>query len=286
MRADGDGPGADDGRTPAGDTAVREPDWGGDPEPVAPAEPYVRPTRRLRAARTAVMAAGAAVALNVIVSAGAWSVLRGASDEAPAGGATVLGRLGDGDIADRIQQARTALELSSLAVLACMLVSGVYVLLWQSDALRQQRALGLRDPRYGPVKAGWSWFVPIWSMFGPKQAYNDLWRAGEPGAPVDAERGDWVTRRPAPLLLGWWLSWLVGSALGISGGSTTFGDDTLGALVDQVAVSGFGGVILLLAAILFVRVIDGIMERFDARAARLGLEDAGERRARVAGLSG
>ena len=283
MRADGDGPGADDGPIPTGDVAVREPDWGGDPEP---AEPYVRPTRRLRSARTAVMAAGVAVAINVVVSAGAWSVLRGAADDAPAGRASVLGRMGDGDVADRVEQARTALELSSLAVLVCMLVSAVYVVLWQSDALRQQRALGLRNPRYGPRGAGWSWFVPIWSLFGPKQAYNDLWRAGEPDAPVDADRDAWVKRRPAPLLLAWWLSWLVGSGLGISRGSTTFGDETLGALVDQVGVSGFGGVVLLLAAILFVRVIDGIMERFDARAARLGLEDARERRARVGGLPG
>jgi hypothetical protein len=93
--------------------------------------------------------------------------------------------------------------LQTGAYVVCM----VAFLTWYGRAYRNLWRLGAVALRFGPRWAVAYWFIPIVSLFRPKQVVNDLWRASDPELPVasDAWRGARV-----PALLGWWWAlWLL-----------------------------------------------------------------------------
>ena len=68
----------------------------------------------------------------------------------------------------------------TLRSVVATLISMVVFIRWFPQAHRNAAALDPETVRYGTRWAIWSWFVPILSLFRPKQMANDIWRAGAP----------------------------------------------------------------------------------------------------------
>lgn len=80
------------------------------------------------------------------------------------------------------------------------LVSAVLFMAWFSRGYRNLRRMGVQNMRYGPGWAIGAWFVPIFSLFRPKQIANDVWRGSERGVEVSAQ---W-RQVEVPRLVHWW----------------------------------------------------------------------------------
>lgn len=81
-----------------------------------------------------------------------------------------------------------------------LLISAGVFIAWFFQAYKNLRRLGVQNMRY---RNGWaigSWFVPILSLFRPKQIANDIWRGSERGTDVHA---GWRSV-PVPALVHWW----------------------------------------------------------------------------------
>jgi hypothetical protein len=103
---------------------------------------------------------------------------------------------GEGGIGSAYHRYAIWVGLSGLA----LVVSAAVFITWFYRAYKNLRRLGVQNMRYGQ---GWSigaWFVPILSLFRPKQIANDIWRGSERGAEVSTQwRGLGV-----PSLVRWW----------------------------------------------------------------------------------
>lgn len=128
---------------------------------------------------------------------------------------------------------------------------------WFHAAYRNAGALGA-ERRFGEGWAIGSWFVPILSIWRPKQIANDLWAAGEPGHDP---------RDPPPLLLWWWLAWLFGGQSGA--GVFAFGqEEPTPEELRAYAIIDLGTALLsIAAAVLACLVARRIDARLRARAA-------------------
>lgn len=83
--------------------------------------------------------------------------------------------------------------------LLLLIAAGVFIA-WFFQAYKNLRRLGVQNPRFGNGWAIGSWFVPILSLWRPKQIANDIWRGSERGADVHA---GWKSV-PVPALVHWW----------------------------------------------------------------------------------
>jgi len=81
-----------------------------------------------------------------------------------------------------------------------LIAAGVFIA-WFFQAYKNMRRLGVQGMRYGNGWAIGSWFVPILSLFRPKQIANDIWRGSEGGADVHA---GWHSVAVPPLVHWWW----------------------------------------------------------------------------------
>lgn len=102
---------------------------------------------------------------------------------------------------------------STLAVLLLVPFIGSMVtfIKWMRRAHANLPALGF-TPRFSDGQAIWTWFVPIFNLWRPKQIANDIWRSGQLDAPP---RSTTIANLPTPdWLLVWWLLLIfpVGSA--------------------------------------------------------------------------
>jgi hypothetical protein len=147
------------------------------------------------------------------------------------------------------------------------LVAGTIVFIrWLRAAYRNVDVVAPGTRRYGHGWAIGSWFVPILSLWRPKQIVNDVWRAGGQDA-ADAE--------PGTLLWFWWGAFLVSNWLSNVGGRTLFGDQTPEELRNgTVAVTISDGVDII-GAILAILVVREASNRLRARAAALPPEPEG-----------
>jgi hypothetical protein len=83
--------------------------------------------------------------------------------------------------------------------LLLLVAAGVFIA-WFFQAYKNLRRLGVQNTRYGNGWAIGSWFVPILSLWRPKQIANDIWRGSERGTDVNA---GWK-QVPVPALVHWW----------------------------------------------------------------------------------
>jgi len=89
------------------------------------------------------------------------------------------------------------------------LATGVTFISWLYLAAVNARRRGAAPRR----PAGWAiagWFVPVLSLWRPKQVLDDIWRASVPGVPPG------IDLRKVPkscLVTGWWAAWLLAGAL-------------------------------------------------------------------------
>ncbi len=103
------------------------------------------------------------------------------------------------------QEYATALAfavLRGLAMIAVILANASFVLTWIHRANHNARHLGADGMRYTPGWAvGW-YFVPIAWFWKPYQAMKEIWKAS-------ADPADWGRQDVSPLLLWWWILWIV-----------------------------------------------------------------------------
>lgn len=248
--------------------AHRPGDWGEDPEVVA--VPVVgpaatSPTPRYRSARIAVLIATVLSGVELVGTAWAYTETRSAIGDDPAGADAPLTDLQIGqDAIDRLNAATGASGALTVVALLGLLVAAVFVLRWQAVVVGNQQRLGIDRPRYSPRGAGWSWFVPVWALFGPKRALNDAWRAAAP-AVGNEPRDAWLAR-PVPALFGWWWgAWLLGAIAGR--GTSAVGEDSLGDASTLHLVSLVSCVATVAAGVLFIVVMEQLTARQEARIA-------------------
>jgi hypothetical protein len=171
------------------------------------------------------------------------------------------GTIDDLGSADDVVQLATFLQLAVLAVAA------VFFVRWVLRSVRNMPALGVEDPRWSPSAAGWAWFIPILSLWRPKQVVNDLWRSADPDLAYPTPGRDWTAAKVPALMQWWWGLWLVGGlAWRVSGQGR---DDSLDSFRDADNADIFGNVLMIVAAILAMAVVRRVTARQDERAAAL-----------------
>jgi len=91
---------------------------------------------------------------------------------------------------------------SAFGRIAIMLITAILVLTWIHRANYNARQLGADDMRFTPRWAvGW-YFIPVAWFWKPYQAMKEIWLAS-------ANPSDWRGRLASPLLLWWWIFWIV-----------------------------------------------------------------------------
>jgi hypothetical protein len=101
----------------------------------------------------------------------------------------------------------------ALAQFMMLVLCGIAFVRWFGQAYRNLPALGSAELRYRRGWAVWGWFVPVLSLWRPKQMANDIWRATEPGLRRDAGVGCWGSRPVARLITAWWALWIAGGSM-------------------------------------------------------------------------
>ena len=101
-----------------------------------------------------------------------------------------------GDIVSRYDAYSNWTTIQSVLLI---ISAGVFIA-WFFQAYKNMRRLGVQNMRYGNGWAIGSWFVPILSLFRPKQIANDIWRGSERGSDVQSA---WK-QVPVPALVHWW----------------------------------------------------------------------------------
>lgn len=130
----------------------------------------------------------------------------------------LLGRLIDGEVVSPASldanDSRAALlgGLQGLAYLA----AAILFIRWFHRAYRNLDALGSHR-RHGTGWAIGGWFVPILAWFRPKQILDDIWSGTK--RPADA------TTSAPPLLMIWWVGWVVSQAISNVVFRLTFSED-------------------------------------------------------------
>jgi hypothetical protein len=87
-------------------------------------------------------------------------------------------------------------------------VTAAFFIAWFHRAYKRTGELGADGLRVG---AGWAigaWFVPILSLWRPKQIANDIWRGSDPELPPHPGAA-WHERPVSPLLAVWWAAFLI-----------------------------------------------------------------------------
>jgi Domain of unknown function (DUF4328) len=208
-------------------------------------------------ARTAKQALALVIAVDVI------SVLIGGShygllDQAQTGGVTDV----------QLQRSDLRIAFVSIAQVLVLIAAAVLFLRWFYRAYSNLEPLGATALR---SRRGWAigiWFVPILNLWRPKQLADDIWRASDPGRPIQ-QGGGWRDAK-VPALLGWWwgfylLTWLVANyALRSEGGVADIEQEmtaTGAYLVSDVTA--------IVAALLAIKVVTRLTERQEARASKV-----------------
>lgn len=217
-----------------------------------PNEPYYDPADRARSAVISLVIALAVSAGLVLQSGFDWFVLR---DDAY----TKM----EADISDL-----TATVLSVGTVIA-LLIAAIFFIRWLRRVTENLRPLTEGRLSYG---AGWAtggWFVPVLSLWRPKQVVNQAWRLTE-SAPEGTRRS---TRDTSTGVAGfvtlWWLLWVVTVIVGrIVAGLPT-------STIDEIRVSDYwylgSGVLDIVVGLLAINVVRTLTVRQRRRAEEVGL---------------
>lgn len=133
-----------------------------------------------------------------------------------------IDRLINGERVTRAEAAESDDRVGTTAIiyLLALILSVITYLLWYSRAYRNTIAMGVTRPRYGTRWAVWYWFIPIVSLFRPKQVMNDIWRGSDPDLPNPIGG---VSERPVnPLIHWWWAFWILSLFIGNYATRVTF----------------------------------------------------------------
>lgn len=160
---------------------------------------------------------------------------------------------------------------SFIIYLVALFLSGITFLLWVSRAYRNTIALGVTRPRYGTRWVVAHWFIPIASLFRPKQSMNDIWRGSDPDLPNPTGG---VSHLPVtPLIHWWWAFWLLSTFVGNYAGRvslSTAGNPTADDFKTQSVAFVVTDVAELLSVPLAIAVVVAVTRRQETR--RLAIE--------------
>lgn len=168
------------------------------------------------------------------------------------------------EAAGRNDTRQTAVALIHLAVYLALAVA---FLLWLYRASKNLPALGNEKSRV-EYKPGWavgSFFIPIINLFMPYKAVREVWEKSDPSirTPDDIM---FTPPASAPLVLGWWLSWIAMTVLGRI--TSRLGPDaqTIDTMRWVTWVDIAADVIGVVSAVLAVLVVRGVDRRQTERA--------------------
>jgi hypothetical protein len=153
---------------------------------------------------------------------------------------------------------------------------GVYILtavafiVWFHRAYRRTEELGA-ETRYGGGWAIGAWFVPILSLWRPKQIANDMWRGSDPDAPPGPETA-WRDQPVSPLLAVWWGAFLITNWGGIAVYNMRDEAGTVAAFKEASLVTLGADAFDVLAAVLAILVVRKLTERLQKREAVVASE--------------
>jgi Domain of unknown function (DUF4328) len=160
---------------------------------------------------------------------------------------------------------------------AIFVLTAVLFIAWFRRAYRNLPALGAYGLRYG---SGWTiggWFVPILSLWRPKQIANDIWRASDPELPPEEGAG-WMDGHVPVLFQGWWAAYIAMSAVSSFAFRSGIGAEDLETTKSVNSAFLTADTLSVLTAVLAVFVVRRTTRRQNLRAAGMGvLPDADPR---------
>jgi Domain of unknown function (DUF4328) len=186
-------------------------------------------------ARAAVIALGA---VTVAATLSAWADYIHAQGYQKLIRGEVIG-LNEAEHLDRMREA------ANVAVLLCQLLAAVVFILWFR---RCYLNLPPEERRYGTPWTVWGWFIPVVSLWRPKQLADDL---------VNSRSGAGVS---SALVLSWWILFLIAAWVDNLAVFGVFGGGSLAALRHADIASGVSNAVTIAAAVLAILVIRQITD--------------------------
>ena len=163
-----------------------------------------------------------------------------------------------------------------------LITVGVFIA-WFFRAYKNLRRLGVQNMRYKPGWAIGAWFIPIFSLFRPKQIANDVWRGSERGVDVSAQ---WHQVTVPSFVHWWWGLFLLQGLVTETGQQRaetgynnlmSFGsyDQGLSQIQSGTMIDVVGCVGTIVAAALAIMVVSRVSKRLDEiRGDALGASDS------------
>ena len=157
------------------------------------------------------------------------------------------------------QQAITANDVREagvgVATLVVYLITAIGFLMWFHRVHRNLPALGAEKLQYSPGWAVGSFFVPFLNLFRPYEIMKEVWDNSKSSA----------SDHPRGRLGWWWAMWLISNLLGQAAGRTTMAAETYEMLRIASWLDIAATLASLLAAVLAIRVIQGVTARQENR---------------------
>jgi hypothetical protein len=105
--------------------------------------------------------------------------------------------------------------------------------------------------QYSPGECVGSFFIPFLNLWRPLQGMTEIWKASDP----ENDQGSWFASSSTPLLLGWWLTWLVSNL--VASTLLFFKNDRLATGVVGLAADACAAA----AAVMLVLLMRGVFSR-------------------------
>jgi hypothetical protein len=174
----------------------------------------------------------------------------------------------DFELANRIDASTGRIGIVYLLEVCAFFFTAVFFISWTYRAYQNAAALGAQERRFG---AGWAiggWFVPILSLWRPKQIVDDIWRMSDPNDPPVVLRHAWRERSVPWVLSVWWGLFIVGSFVDRLGASQA---DPYSVEADRVSTSWalVGSILSVAGAAVAIRIVGGLTTRQRERAAAI-----------------
>ena len=199
-------------------------------------------------ARSAVIALGLTVAAGVIVM---------VSDVA------ALPLLDDLTDIDALNRFDTVTGLAGLIEILALVAGAVFFVRWFNLVHRSLDDLSPGVRRHATWWSIGGWFVPIWSLFRPKQILDDMLVC----AHGEGRAHPWW----APT---WWGLWLLGSLGGNIAGQAFFNADTVEALRSATVVDAVASAILVAGGVVAIIVVRQVTEAIELKRRSVDARDA------------
>jgi hypothetical protein len=180
--------------------------------------------------------------------------------------------IGDGSLEDfsTWDASNARLGFAYIATFVAYLLAAIPFIAWLVRARRNVEALGVYDLAWSKGWAIGGWFVPILSLWRPKQVVNEIWRASDPDLPHGAREAQW-SRIPLSWVVGWWWGlFIAGGILDRISGRMYAGATTAPAELSATYAALISSLLTAAAAVLAIQLMRQLTRRQRARAERIG----------------